>query len=139
MRSPATTLRRRAPFMALMALVALFSLAACTAPDDGPDPTDPDPASAEDRIISNVWATNDPRVIEVGWFATSCEQFESIEIVEETSSRVSLLLRAFVDPDECTEPRTASTMVTLASDLGDREVYDANTFIRNTVVVEPPR
>lgn len=122
----------------LLLTVALLG-AACAAPDSDSDATDPDPASAEDRIISNVWRTDDPRVLEIGWFATSCERFDSLEIVAETTTRVDLLLRAYVDPDACSEPGTVTTTITLSSELGDRQVYDANNFIRDTVFVEDPR
>jgi len=99
---------------------------------------DPEPAAAEDRIISNVWATDSPTTLEVGWFASRCEKFDSL-LVQDLPDRVNLTLSAFVDSDDCNEPGTVVIDAELTEPLGDRLVYDMNPFIRDTVLVEPAR
>jgi len=117
-----------------LTLAALLVMTSCTRSVG----EDPEPAAAEDRIISNVWETDSSTTLDVGWFATRCEKFESLE-VEELPDRINLVLSAFVDSDDCNEPGTVIVEATLAEPWGDRLVYDMNPFIRDTVLVEPPR
>ena len=90
---------------------------------------------AEERIVSQVLTTDSPSRLEVRWFPSGCEEFDSIEVTETTDS-VSLLINAFVDTEACElSSGESSTFINLDSPLGDRDVFDANPFIDDDPIV----
>lgn len=90
---------------------------------------------AEERIVSQVLTTESPTRLEVRWFPSGCEEFDSIEVTE-TAESVGLLINAFVDTEACElSSGESSTFIDLESPLDGRDVFDANRFIDDDPIV----
>jgi len=103
------------------AVLALLAVS-CGGAEGDPNPT----VGTEVRIISQVLGSSDSNDLEIRWFPTSCESFDSLE-VDEGEAEVEITITVLVDSGACETPDgEASTNFRLAAPLGDRLVVDGN-------------
>lgn len=95
---------------------------ACGGTEGDPNPT----VGTEVRIISQVLGTPDSSDLEIRWFPTTCESFDSLEVVE-GDTEIEIMITVLVDAGACDTPEgEASTTYALAAPLGDRIILDGN-------------
>jgi len=110
----------------LLAVVIVAALAlvagSCGGTEGDPNPT----VGTEVRIVSQVLGSPESEDLEIRWFPTSCESFDSLD-VEEGDAEVEITITVLVDSGACETPDgEASTTFRLAAPLGDRVVLDGN-------------
>jgi len=96
--------------------------ASCGGTEGDPNPT----VGTEVRIISQVLGDSGSPELEIRWFPTSCESFDSLD-VDESDTEVEIIISVLVDAGACEMPEgEASTSYTLTAVLGDRAIVDGN-------------